>query len=64
MEVCDKAPEDTLQTQCCHQKGRFFEQIASPLTTPMGHNVPSFFWPRPPSLGGPYRPLSSERKGG
>ena len=37
--------------QFCHHKGRFFEQTASPLTTPMVFcGVLSFFWPLPPSL--------------
>ena len=35
----------------CQQKGRFFERIANPITTPMVlYGVLSFFWPLPPSL--------------
>ena len=37
--------------QFCHQKGRVFEETASPLTTPMVLcGLLSFFWYLPPSL--------------
>ena len=55
-----RPPQVLGKRQFCHQKGRFFEQTGSPLTTPMVLcGVLSFFWPLPPSLqegprNGPY----------